>query len=129
MIFIFNKKTVFFLVYILLFASDLIAQRQTVIVHENPYFMELLTEKQKNNRTSSIQDHYKIQIFSGSGDKAKLILNEFKRNFGDIFGTIVFNTPNYKVWVGGFRTRMEAERNFIEIKKKYPSAYLINPNR
>ena len=46
-----------------------------------------------------------------------------------IEGTIVFNTPNYKVWVGNFKTRIEAERNLIEILKKHPKALLIKPSK
>jgi hypothetical protein len=37
-------------------------------------------------------------------------------NFWDLDGTIIFNTPNYKVWVGNFRTRIE-KRNLIEIEQ------------
>jgi hypothetical protein len=53
----------------------------------------------------------------------------FKQEFKEIDATIVFNTPNYKVWVGNFKTRMEAERNFVEIKKKYKNVLLIKPNK
>jgi hypothetical protein len=60
----------------------------------------------------------KIQVFSGDSEKAKKILNDCKQDFEDLDGTIVFNTPNYKVWVGNFRTRIEAERNLIEIRKQ-----------
>jgi NAD-dependent dihydropyrimidine dehydrogenase PreA subunit len=45
--------------------------------------------------------------FCGDSDKAKKILNECKQDFVDLDGTIIFNTPNYKVWVGNFRTRIE----------------------
>jgi len=44
-------------------------------------------------------------------------------------GTIVFNTPNYKVWVGNFRTKIEAKRNLIDIRRKYEDAYLIKPQK
>jgi hypothetical protein len=35
----------------------------------------------------------------------------------------------YKVWVGNFKTRIEAERNLKDIKLKYPNAFLIKPNK
>jgi hypothetical protein len=38
-------------------------------------------------------------------------------------GTIIFNTPNYKVWVGNYKSRIEAERNLIDIKK-YIQTYI-----
>jgi hypothetical protein len=54
--------------------------------------------------------------FLAATDSKKKILNECKQDFVDLDGTIIFNTPNYKVWVGNFRTRIEAERNLIENK-------------
>jgi hypothetical protein len=44
-------------------------------------------------------------------------------------GTIIFNTPNYKVWVGNYKSRIEAERNLIDIKKMYPNVHLIRPTK
>jgi hypothetical protein len=34
-----------------------------------------------------------------------------------------FSTPNYKVWVGNYKSRIEAERNLIDIKK-YIQTYI-----
>ena len=76
-----------------------------------------------------MNDRYKIQIFNGESEKAKKTVLLFKQEFKDIDATIVFNTPNYKVWVGNFKTRMEAERNYVEIKKKYKNTLLIKPSK
>jgi hypothetical protein len=90
-------------------------------------FEQLLAEKRKINNIINSNDRYKIQIFSGESEKAKKIILQFKQEFYDIESTIIFNTPNYKVWVGNFKTRMEAERNLAEIKKKYKNVLLIKP--
>ncbi|MEN9981256.1 MAG: hypothetical protein RL542_1043 [Bacteroidota bacterium] len=90
---------------------------------------QLLNEKRKINSSIALNDRYKIQIFSGESEKAKKMVVLFKQEFKEIDATIVFNTPNYKVWVGNFKTRMEAERNFVEIKKKYKNVLLIKPNK
>lgn len=87
----------------------------------------LISEKQKINTSLAFKERYKIQIFSGESEKAKKTVIQFKQDFKDIDATIIFNTPNYKVWVGNFKTRMEAERNFVEIKKKYKNTLLIKP--
>jgi hypothetical protein len=70
----------------------------------------------------------KFKFLAATVIKLKKILNECKQDFVDLDGTI-FNTPNYKVWVGNFRTRIEAERNLIEIRTKYENAYLIKPQK
>ena len=67
--------------------------------------------------------------FSGFCETAKKTLSEFKQEFAAIDATIVFNTPNYKVWVGNFRTRIEAERNLADIKDRYKNVLLIKPSR
>ena len=90
---------------------------------------QLVVEKRKLNPSIALNERYKIQIFSGESEKAKKTVVQFKQEFKDIDATIIFNTPNYKVWVGNFKTRMEAERNFAEIKKKYKNTLLIKPNK
>jgi hypothetical protein len=78
--------------------------------------------KEKINVSNAVND-YKIQIFSGDMKK-KNTLAEFRQAFSGMDGTIIFNTPNYKVWVGNYKSRIEAERNLIDIKI-YPNVHLI----
>ena len=116
-------KKISILYFVLFSVSKITAQNQ------NPKFEQLLNEKRKINASLTINDSYKIQIYNGGNEMAKKTLSEFKQNFTDIDATIVFYTPNYKVWVGNFKTRLEAERNLIEIKKKYATVLLIRPSR
>jgi hypothetical protein len=109
--------------------NTLKAQSQNLTLNQDPKFEQLLNEKRKINPNLPYNDRYKIQIFNGPSETAKKTLSEFKQEFKNIDGTIIFNTPNYKVWVGNFRNRMEAERNLIEIKKKYKTVFLIKPSK
>lgn len=109
--------------------DNLLAQSSNVNLDQDPKFEQLLNEKRKSNTNLSYSDRYKIQIFNGGSEIAKKTLNEFKQEFKNTDGTIVFNTPNYKVWVGYYRTRMEAERNLTEIQKKYKNVFLIKPSK
>jgi hypothetical protein len=105
------------------------AQTKSNTTNQDPKVEQLLNEKRKINSSLSINDRYKIQIYSGVSDLAKKTLNEFKLDNRHIDATIVFQTPNYKVWVGNYRTRMEAERNLIELQKKYKNILLIKPSK
>ena len=119
-----------FIYFILCFASiNARAQDIKITVKQDSKFEQLLNEKRKINISNAVNDRYKIQIFSGESEKAKNTLNDFRREFKNIDGTIVFFTPNYKVWVGNFKTRIEAERNLIEIRKSYKNVHLIRPNK
>ncbi|HEX8014529.1 MAG TPA: SPOR domain-containing protein [Flavobacterium sp.] len=105
------------------------AQDQNITLNQDPKFEQLLNDKRKINTSISTNETYKIQIFSGKSEEAKKTLSNFKREFNPIDGTIIFNTPNYKVIVGNFKTRIEAERNLEEIKKKYKSVFLVKPSK
>lgn len=109
--------------------GNLIAQDRNITINQDPKFEILLNEKRKINTSLTVNDSYKIQIFSGESEKAKKTLTDFKQEFENIDGTIIFNTPNYKVWIGNFKTRIEAEQKLIEIKKKYKTVLLIKPNK
>ena len=109
--------------------SKVNAQEQNSTLNQDPKFEQLLSEKRKINTSLILNDVYKIQIFNGSSENAKKTLSEFKKEFTAIDGTIIFNTPNYKVWVGNFRTRIEAERNLVAIKDRYKNLLLIKPSR
>ena len=105
------------------------AQDQNITVNQDPKFEQLLNEKRKINASLTVNDSYKIQIFTGSSENAKKTLNEFRLEFKEIDATIVFNTPNYKVWVGNFRTRIEAEKTLSEINNRYKNVLLIKPSK
>ncbi|SDZ87467.1 hypothetical protein SAMN05443667_101116 [Flavobacterium gillisiae] len=123
-------KNIFYYSLILsILSSNLKAQDRNLTITQDPKFEQLLNEKRKTNASITVNERYKIQVFSGDGEKAKKILNDCKQDFTDLDGTIVFNTPNYKVWVGNFRTKIEAERNLIDIRRKYENAYLIKPQK
>ncbi|RAR71717.1 SPOR domain-containing protein [Flavobacterium aciduliphilum] len=92
-------------------------------------FEQLLNEKRKVNASITVTNRYKIQIFSGTSDLSKKTLIQFKKENKNYDGTIIFSTPIYKVWVGNFKTRIEAEKNLMLLKKKYPNAILIKPNK
>lgn len=120
------KSPLFIMFLIVLNSTNLVAQ---VNVEQDPKFEQLLNEKRKINSSITATDKYKIQIFYGDSQNARKILNEFKQNFPNLDGTILFSSPNYKVQVGNFKTKIEADRNRLEILKKYPDALVVKPLR
>ncbi|MCD0463780.1 SPOR domain-containing protein [Flavobacterium sp. ENC] len=120
---------VFLTLTMLTLAYNIHAQDQNLTLNQDPKFEQLLNDKRKINTSISTNDTYRIQIFSGKSEEAKKTLTDFKREFYTVDGTIIFNTPNYKVIVGNFKTRIEAERNLVEIKKRYKSVFLLKPGK
>ena len=119
----------FGLISLLFLTSKSFSQEKKTTVSQDPKFELLLNEKRKINSSITVNDRYKIQIYNGDTENSKKKLMEFKKENKDFDATIVFSTPMYKVWVGNFKTRIEAEKNLNDLKKKYPNAILIKPNK
>jgi len=72
---------------------------------------------------------YRIQIFFDSGinssDRAKQARDEFLFLFPDIPAYVSWKAPNYRVRVGDFRNRLEAENMLQSILIGYPNAWAI----
>lgn len=126
-----NLRTVyqyFVFFFFWFFIQNTFAQNSNNI-NQDPRFEQLLNEKRKINSSITVNSNYKIQIYYGDNENARKKLSEFKRDYKNLDGTVVFESPNYKVWIGNFKTKIEAERNLTEIRKKYPYSLLIKPNK
>jgi hypothetical protein len=124
-----KMKFIFTVTFLLFFGKKSVAQEGNINISQDPKFELLLNEKRKINSSITINDRYKIQIFNGDSENSKKTLTNFKKENKGQDGTIVFSTPIYKVWVGNFKTRIDAEKNLNDLKKKYPNAFLIKPNK
>ncbi|NAS32127.1 SPOR domain-containing protein [Flavobacteriaceae bacterium R38] len=76
--------------------------------------------------------YYTIQIYSEPGNSggfpgSREAKTKFETEFYGWPSEISFEIPNYKVRVGKFATRLEADKSLMEIKKKYPNAFIITP--
>ena len=92
--------------------------------------VDLLVSKhiQINQNRKGI-DGYRIQIFFDSGNnsktKAQSIYEGFKAKYPDVGAYLSFKSPNYKVRVGDFRSRLDAQRFLNDIILEYPNAWII----
>ncbi|NJM79769.1 MAG: SPOR domain-containing protein [Flavobacterium sp.] len=123
------KKIFYILISCFFITTNSFSQESKTIVIEDPSFSKLLKEKQQINSSLNTDDFYKIQIYYGDKENAKKNLMSFKRDFKEIDGTILYTNPTYKVWVGSFKLRIQAEKVLLEVKKKYPTAFLIKKGK
>jgi hypothetical protein len=123
------NKSFLLLFFIGFCVSKSFSQDSKSFITQDSRFEELLNEKRKINTSITIYDRYKIQIFTGDSETSKKALADFRKENKNLDGTIVFNTPIYKVWVGNFKTRIEAEKKLQDFRKKYPIAFLVKPNK
>ena len=92
--------------------------------------IDRLVEKQKQLSLSiETIPGYRVQIFfeSGSNSRSKALQakDQFLSKYAGMEAYLVFHEPYYKIRVGNFRTRMEAQGFKQSIISEYPSAFVI----
>jgi hypothetical protein len=72
---------------------------------------------------------FRIQIFFDSGNNSKnsavAALNTFKAKHPHIEAYLIFQEPNYKIRVGDFRCRMDAQHFLHKISEEYENAFIV----
>ena len=83
-----------------------------------------------NNRLQKGIPGYRIRIFSQPGQTARQNASETRRvfmtNFPDIEAYTDWQSPNWQVDVGDFRTKNEALRERKKIEKIFPRASIVS---
>lgn len=81
------------------------------------------------NEVFAVMPGYRIQIFMESGNEALNTAEEAKETFIEKYNQtpayLIFSAPYYRVRVGDFRTRLQAEKFLQEINRHYPNAWVI----
>ncbi len=83
----------------------------------------------KNEQNPGI-DGWRVEIFFEAGNyskqQARDAQSNFVRNHPNVPVYLLFQEPYYKVRVGDFRTKMEAEKLQKEIEREYPNAFVVS---
>ena len=101
-----------------------------VKVNHNQSVAELLDKHiQLNKKTNTVQG-FRIRIFSDSGqqarDKANAMRGKFLEAYPDVTSYMIYTTPNFKVYIGDYRTKSEALKMYKEIQKTFPKAFIVS---
>ncbi|WP_091421091.1 SPOR domain-containing protein [Formosa sp. Hel1_31_208] len=118
------KITILFLAFFGM-ANLALSQEGTVTIDQDNDITKLL-EYKKDVKTV---DLYKIQLDFGSRSEAISLRETFQSAFSQWPSELVYETPNYKVWVGNFSTRLEADIALLKIKKKFSKAMVFEPKK
>ena len=122
-----SKRNLFFIILITLaFNTSSYAQEGTVSINQDPRIDELIKLRKEIEDT---RDRYRIQIFSGDRTRAEDKRLNFRKYFSQYSTKLVYETPNYKIWVGNFRERLDADRALKKIKTKFTGAFIFKPQK
>ena len=113
----------------LFFCSITFSQSDKYNLKNNSKFDSILKIKKRVDKKIFDENYYSIQVFSGGyslGDSISKYVNE--KYLGDSI-YFYFETPNYKVRIGKYKSKIEAEKKLKEIKKEFKSAFVFKPSK
>jgi len=105
------------------------SQQGHVEINQDKKITDLLEVKKQMYKNETSSDRYKIQIYNGNRSGANAAMKNFNEAFPTLRSIDKYEEPNFKVWVGNFRTRLEADRALRRVKKKFPNAFILKPKK
>ncbi|MCK9613221.1 MAG: SPOR domain-containing protein [Bacteroidales bacterium] len=105
-----------------------LAAQQKITVIEDPRIVSLVEKHKYLNQKQKISG-WRVQIFFESGNNSKKRAHDKKGIFMAMFPEqgvyLMFQSPYYKVRVGDFRTRMDAEGFKQKLLDEFPDAFVV----
>lgn len=101
-------------------AQTFYAQEQKT---DNQLIEEFVDKKKDFNKEFGYG--FRIQLYNGFEVEAKKTRAKFRLEFPDIKTYLVYRQPEWKIQVGTYKTKLEADRALLEIKKEFRSAIVV----
>lgn len=98
----------------------------TVIVTKDSGFDALVNKQREQNFLNQTMQGFRIQIyFGGIRQKAAEVKMSFISRYPDVPAYLSYQQPNFKVRVGDYKTRYEAQKYLKEFKNYFESSFIV----
>jgi hypothetical protein len=125
------KKIIWFSLTVLFIVSAVAQENKNdekgkVEIIADEKIKNLVARHKSFNESKMSTPGYRVQLYSGwQRAKANETKEEFSRMFPDIGSYMIYQQPNFRVRVGDFKTKLEAEKFQRTISSIYPSAFIV----
>jgi hypothetical protein len=108
------------------FNSSANAQKNNVYLTPDVQLDSLIQRYKDINQQVSIYDGFRIQIFSGNNrTNAEELKADFFKRFPNIGSYLIYQQPYFKLRVGDFRNRFEAQELYYQLLDAYGQAIIV----
>ncbi len=104
------------------FVGCLTSKAQTNII-KGKKVSSLISKKREYNKVNGIG--FRIQLYNGKESKAREIKSNFEREFPNTFIKLNYIAPEWKVEVGNYINKLDADRALNEFRKNFANAIII----
>lgn len=102
------------------------AQNGKLYVQNDPLIDSLIQKNKDKNKVSKTIDGYRIQLFSGADrTNATALKAKFLKQFPDIPVYMIYQQPFFKVRVGDFRNKLEAQKLYYQLSDVFGQVILV----
>ena len=105
------------------------ANEGEVLIFQDMRINDLVYNHIEQNKRKGGIPGYRIRIFSDLGNTARDESQVAKAKFYELFPEIPvyreYDSPYFKVYVGDFRTKVDAIKVFKQIKRYFPAAFIV----
>ena len=132
--FYFSPVAGFFLMVLLLIIHGSVnAQNVTtynadssIIITKDARYDELVVKQKDQNLINQTIHGYRIQIYFGfNRQKASEVKLNFASKYPDMSAYLSYQQPNFKIRVGDFINRFEAQKFLKEINGLFPTSFIV----
>lgn len=100
-----------------------------IVIFQDMRVNELMYHSVEQNKQNGKISGFRIRIFSNLGNNAREESQAIKTRFYELFPEISihreYESPYFKVYVGDYRTKIDALKDFKRIEKYFPSAFIV----
>ncbi len=97
-----------------------------LIITRDARLDELINKQKEENILNQTMQGYRIQIyFGGVRQKASEVRLDFTNRFPDVPAYLSYQQPNFKVRVGDYRNRFEAQKFLKSIEGLFPTCFIV----
>ena len=122
------KSKILFFVITCLLSISCVAQSGYLILNKDSRIDNLIMKQRQIHVNDSTIDGFRVQIFMELGNDALRHTDSVKTRFAEKYPEVpiylVFGQPYYRLRIGDFRTRLEAENMYQQVKKEYKNAFV-----
>ena len=115
-----NNKSILLFIFLLIGTTSISAQNDT---NSSKEIKNLISKKRSFNKDFGFG--YRVQIFYGSETKARKLQSKFKLNFPGVYTKLIYIAPEWKVQVGNYKTKLEADKAIIAFSEKFEGVIAI----
>lgn len=111
----------FFGLFLTLGSHTITAQNNT---NMSPQIKNLIAKKRAFNK--DIGFGYRVQLFYGEETNARNIQTKFNSSYPDVVTKLTYDQPYWKVQVGNYKTKLEADKALLNFSEKFSGLIVIS---